>query len=92
MFTPEVAKLAYRAVIDYLGGNFEEYKRLIKIAMKYNNEMTCENCGGIQIPCRVGQKGNWKNGYICMDCGQLIVENKVYIRCYVPVGRRIIEC
>ena len=85
--TPEVAKLAYRAVIDYLGGNAEEYKRLTRLAMQHNEEMTCEYCGGVQLPCRVGQKGSWKHGYICMDCGQVTVNGTFYRNCNVPLRR-----
>lgn len=88
--TPEVAKLAYRAVIDYLGGNFEEYLRLTKLAMSHNEEMTCENCGGVQIPCRVGQKGNMRHGYICTDCGQIMANGQIY-RQGKGLWRRIIS-
>lgn len=85
--TPEVAKLAYRAVIDYLGGNFEEYKRLTRMAMKHNDEMTCNHCGGLQVPCKVGTKGNMKKGYLCTDCGRVIIGGQLYRRLINPKGR-----
>lgn len=85
--TSEAIQYAARAIIDYLGGNVQECKRLSRLATKANSRMVCANCGGIKLPCRVGRKGNWKHGYICTDCGQITVGGVMYRCCYVPLRR-----
>lgn len=87
--SPEVAKLAFRAVIDYLDGDINKYLNLTHKAMRYNGEITCHNCGGVQIPCRVGYKGNWKHGYICLGCGQIMIDRKLYRQCHNPKRRTL---
>jgi hypothetical protein len=71
-------QLISRAVIQYLDGNMDEFERLKAMALKANNEMACDNCNGVQIPCRIGHKGNMQRGYICTKCGQVVINGKIY--------------
>ncbi|HBM80418.1 MAG TPA: hypothetical protein DD426_06220 [Clostridiaceae bacterium] len=85
--TSNVIQYAARAIVDYLGGNYKEYLRLTRLAIKANGEMTCNNCGGIQLPCQIGQKGDMKHGYICTDCGHVTVNGMTYRICNVPAKK-----
>lgn len=79
MINPGVIKVSAQAIVDYLGGNLNEFERLANMAMRLSEEeMTCSNCGGVQIPCRIGHKKDMKKGHICTECGQVIIHGEIY--------------
>lgn len=82
--SPEVAKLAYRCIINCLGGRKEEFERLVHLAMQLNGELTCKHCGGLLVSCRYGSKKNKKSGYFCTTCGQIESEGIV-----IKEGKRV---
>ncbi|MCX7905003.1 MAG: hypothetical protein N2486_10910 [Caloramator sp.] len=67
--SPEVAKLAYRAIIDYLGGDIERYNKLINEAMRISNIITCPCCNNAMVE---GKKGKTKEKImLCTKCGNI---------------------
>ncbi|WDU82295.1 hypothetical protein [Caloramator sp. Dgby_cultured_2] len=87
--SPEAAKLAYRAIIDYLGGNMKKYKELVNKAMAiYKQSFMCE-CGEVLI------EGILKRGKIeidimlCTHCGQVYLNGEKFRKCNV---RRVNKC
>ena len=78
--SPEVAKYCKRAIIDYLAGNMEEFKKLTSKAMAmYKRIYTCE-CGTMLI------KGALRHGkekidiMLCINCGQVYKEGEKLMR------------
>lgn len=65
----EVAKLAWRAIIDYLGGDIERYNELVNEAMRISNIITCPKCRQAMIE---GKKGKTKEKILlCTKCGYI---------------------
>ncbi len=66
---PEVARLAYRAIIGYLGGDIERYNNLINEAMRISNIISCPHCKNAMIE---GKKGKTKEKILlCTKCGYI---------------------
>jgi transcription elongation factor Elf1 len=68
--SPEVGKLAYRAIINYLGGQKDRYVHLIRKAMLLNGFLTCPHCHSLMVTCRVGLKIK-SDAILCTSCGYL---------------------
>ncbi|WP_027309412.1 hypothetical protein [Caloramator sp. ALD01] len=67
--SPEVARLAYRAIIDYMGGDIKRYNNLINEAMRISNIISCPHCRNAMIE---GRKGKTKEKImICTHCGYI---------------------
>lgn len=67
--SPEVAKLAWRAIIDYLGGDRERYNNLVSEAMRISNIITCPKCRQAMIE---GKNGKTKEKILlCTKCGYI---------------------
>ncbi|MCY6372438.1 hypothetical protein [Clostridium ganghwense] len=74
--SPEVAKLANRAIIDYLAGNKKEFERLVSKAMKLNKRVKL-------FDCKYKMNGKWIPAKINWDTGEIIVDGQVIRRCNV---------
>ena len=67
--SPEVVKLAYRCIIDYLGGDIDRYNKLINEAMRISNIISCPHCKNAMIE---GRKGKTKEKImLCTNCGYI---------------------
>lgn len=66
---PEVVKLAYRCIIDYLGGDMNQFNKLINEAMRISNIITCPCCNNAMVE---GKKGKTKEKILlCTKCGYI---------------------
>lgn len=72
--SPEVAKYAYRAVIDYMAGNFGEYERLANKAIEFNKKEDK------LVRCRYKRQGQWINAYIDFNTGIIKSKEGIVLR------------
>lgn len=78
--SPEVAKYCKRAIIDYLAGNMDEFRRLTSIAMAMNKQVyTCE-CGEVLIEGDLRHGKDKDKILLCTRCGQVYKEGEKLMR------------
>lgn len=73
--TSESINLAYRAIIDYLGGHTEDFKELATKAMVISGKEVC-TCGGEVIACKYGHKKHYNKAKVCTSCGTVYLDGK----------------
>ena len=79
--SPEVAKYCKRAIIDYLAGNMDEFKRLVSIAMEIykQQENVCE-CGTMLIEGKIRHGKEKIDIMLCTSCGQVYKDGEKLMR------------
>lgn len=73
--SPAVEKLAFRAVINYMAGNMEDFRKLLKMAMDIREKSLCNECGELLISCKFGHKGHMQEAILCTKCGKIHIGN-----------------
>lgn len=70
--SPEVAKLAKRAIIDYMAGNLGEFQRLVSKAIELHKNIDR------LVKCKYKINGNWIEAKVDFNTGSIYtMDNKV---------------
>lgn len=71
--SPTVVKLSYRAILNYMVGQNEDYKRLVNEAIKLNIETEQKvKCKYIKNGAKINAFINFKTGVITDEYGQVL--------------------